>query len=142
MRIIEILIICFFNTVFAGLMLIIFANDISLQWWAQGVAIFFVIIFLGLLTVKSVFEKFKNNVVRYVLTLVLACSSSILSVAIFFLICFSSKILALDMIEKDLLNSIFLSILANIFLFFTWLIAGTIIYFIYKARYDETKTSL
>jgi heme/copper-type cytochrome/quinol oxidase subunit 2 len=46
------------------------------------------------------------------------------------------------MIEKDLLNSIFLSILANIFLFFTWLIAGTIIYFIYKARYDETKTSL
>jgi hypothetical protein len=142
MRIIEILIICFFYTVFAGLMLIIFASDISLQWWIEGVTIFFVIIFFGLLILRSVFQKYKNNLLRYFLTLLLAFLSSLISLTLFFFKDFPPDNLGLYIIVKYLLFSIFFSILANMFLFFTWLIAGTITYFIYKACYDETKTPL
>jgi hypothetical protein len=140
MSIKNILAICFCNALFAGLVLLIFFSPISLGLWIQGVTIFFVVIFFGLLILKSVFEKFKHNVVRYVLTLVLACSSSIVSMAIFFFRYFPPDNLGLYIIVKHLLFSIFLSILANIFLFFTWLIAGTIIYFIYKAYYDDASS--
>ena len=134
----KILLICSGNVGFAVIVLSVFLDKLSIAVWIQILIIFFAIIFLSLLILRSVFEKFKNNIVRYGFTLLLAFFSSVISFTLYSLTGGADPhdtVITLETIGGTLVFSMFI----NIFIvFWAWILAGTIVYYIYYCQYNDT----
>jgi hypothetical protein len=131
----KLLVICLGNVILAYCILLIFLNDVKLGSWIQMLTIFFVIIFLGLLIVRAIFKKFKGNVVRYFFTLLVAFFSAVIS----FSLCIFTGSDNANNLLNSVVDSLMFSLLINIFIvFWAWILAGTIVYYIYYCHYNDT----
>ena len=127
----KIFFICLCNVAWAyiSFQLLIISEWASLGSWIEGLTVYAALLFSSLLVLRYTFNKFKNNFLRYFCAILLVFSSwqISLSIGIFYGSAHYEHSL-LKAIADSLIFSFYISIFI---IFWAWLLAGTVIYFIY-----------